>query len=184
MKFKFNSKSNFKFEKKNNLTSLVINLWFQLLLEKFHQYENVALARAAKEKAERDDEERRRQERLSKKREEEKLAAGEPRICEITDEEADKMQQEIDEKVSAGLWDLWTFLAVWRNLSYWKIWAAGIHLNLQKYLFYDKELQTRIQCNTLLCSMFIPVIGFVCRLVAFLQNNFEKFELVLFWCCT
>lgn len=55
----------------------------------------------AKEKEEREDEERRRQERLAKKREEEeKLAAGEPKIRELTDEEADKMQKEIEEKVS------------------------------------------------------------------------------------
>ena len=83
-----------------------------MLLEKFHQYEKVALKRAGKEKEEREDEERRRQERLSKKREEEKLAAGEPKIRELTDEEADKMQKELEEKVN-GNFQRCYFLA-WR----------------------------------------------------------------------
>ena len=70
------------------------------MLDKFHSYEKVALKRAAKEKEERDEEERRRQERLSKRMEEEKMAAGEPKIRELTDEEADKMQKEIDDEVT------------------------------------------------------------------------------------
>ena len=74
----------------------------KLLLEKFGAYEKKALDRAAKEKEERDEEERRRKERKAKKEAEElakENGSGEPKIQEITDEEADKLQKEIDEKV-------------------------------------------------------------------------------------
>jgi hypothetical protein len=73
----------------------------KLLLEKFGAYEKKALDRAAKEKEERDEEEKRRKERKAKKEAEElakENGSGEPKIQEITDEEADKLQKEIDEK--------------------------------------------------------------------------------------
>jgi len=38
--------------------------------------------------------------------EEEKKAGGEPKIRELTDEEADKMQKEIEEQVTDNFWQL------------------------------------------------------------------------------
>lgn len=70
----------------------------------FKKHEAVALAKAASEKAERAEQERRRKERLEKKkREEEKVEEvkldNDSRIVELTDEQAVKLQEEIDSEV-------------------------------------------------------------------------------------
>ena len=63
-----------------------------MLLEKFKKYEKVALERQAKETAEREEADKQRRERLRKKREEEEAS----KIVEINDEEAAKIQAELD----------------------------------------------------------------------------------------
>ncbi|XP_034183768.1 nuclear distribution C, dynein complex regulator [Osmia lignaria lignaria] len=74
----------------------------KLVTSKFKKYEATALAKAASEKAERAEQERRRKERLEKKKreeraEEEKLNS-ESKIVELTDEQAAKLQEEINSK--------------------------------------------------------------------------------------
>ncbi|XP_029040565.2 nuclear migration protein nudC [Osmia bicornis bicornis] len=74
----------------------------KLVTSKFKKYEATALAKAASEKAERAEQERRRKERLEKKKreeraEEEKLNS-ESKIVELTDEQAVKLQEEINSK--------------------------------------------------------------------------------------
>ncbi|XP_012533113.1 nuclear migration protein nudC [Monomorium pharaonis] len=78
----------------------------KLVMSKFKKHEAGALAKAASEKAERAEQERRRKERLEKKRkeeqpEEEKID-NDSRIVELTDEQAVKLQKELDNKKLAN----------------------------------------------------------------------------------
>ncbi|KAK2587777.1 hypothetical protein KPH14_003882 [Odynerus spinipes] len=75
----------------------------KLVTSKFKKYEATALAKAVAEKAERAEQERRRKERLEKKKKEEEKVEEVPmdtdsRIVELTDEQAAKLQEEIDNK--------------------------------------------------------------------------------------
>lgn len=74
----------------------------KLLLSKFKKHEAAALAKAASDIAERAEQERRRKERIEKKKKEEKdeedKIDNDSRIVELTDEQAVKLQEEIDSK--------------------------------------------------------------------------------------
>ncbi|XP_006614617.1 nuclear migration protein nudC [Apis dorsata] len=76
----------------------------KLVTSKFKKHEATALAKAASEKAERAEQEKRRKERLEKKKREEKAEEdkfnSESKIVELTDEQAAKLQEEIDSKKS------------------------------------------------------------------------------------
>lgn len=80
-------------------------MFTQLLLSKFKKHEAAAVAKAASDMAERTEQERRRKERIEKKRKEEKEEEEEDKIesdskiVELTDEQAIKLQEEIDSKV-------------------------------------------------------------------------------------
>lgn len=85
--------------------SLLIKLFcsVQLLHSKFKKHEAAALAKVASEKAEKAEQERRRKERLEKRKKEEQVEEekldNDSKIVELTDEQAVKLQEEIDSKV-------------------------------------------------------------------------------------
>lgn len=72
-------------------------------MSKFKKHEATAVTKAASEKAERAEQERRRKERIEKRKKEEKTKEekfySESKIVELTDEQAVKLQEEIDNKV-------------------------------------------------------------------------------------
>ncbi|EFN83882.1 Nuclear migration protein nudC [Harpegnathos saltator] len=74
----------------------------KLLIGIFKKYEAVAVTKAASDKAERAEQERRRKERLEKKKKEDKVEEekldNDSKIVELTDEQAVKLQEEIDSK--------------------------------------------------------------------------------------
>ncbi|XP_070521156.1 nuclear migration protein nudC isoform X2 [Cardiocondyla obscurior] len=78
----------------------------KLVMSKFKKHEAGALAKAASDKAERVEQERRRKERLEKKKKEEPVEEekidNESRIVELTDEQAVKLQEEIENKKLAN----------------------------------------------------------------------------------
>ena len=75
-----------------------------MILEKYEQYEKIVKKKEAKEKSEKAAEEKRRQERQAKKKLEEelerqKVAGGDEKIKELTEEEAEQLEKEL-KKVS------------------------------------------------------------------------------------
>ena len=70
-----------------------------ILMEKFKKYEKQALDKHNREVAEREEQDRVRKEKLRKKREEEEQAAA--KIMEVDDEEAKRIQAEIEAKKQA-----------------------------------------------------------------------------------
>ncbi|KAJ6640799.1 Nuclear migration protein nudC, partial [Pseudolycoriella hygida] len=77
--------------------------WEKMILSVFREEGSKAKEVAAKKRKEREEAEKRRQEILKKKREQEELENSESAIREITDEEADRLQKEIDEAKKAKL---------------------------------------------------------------------------------
>ncbi|XP_050416104.2 nuclear migration protein nudC [Patella vulgata] len=76
-----------------------------MIMEKFRKYEKQALESQRKLKAEREAEDRKRKERIAKKKaaeEKERNEVSESKVTELTDEEAEKLQKEIDREKEAA----------------------------------------------------------------------------------
>lgn len=71
-----------------------------MLLDKFQKFEDLALGERKKKEKEREEAERKRKERIARKQKEEEAKTPvdtDDRVTELTDEEAAKLQQEIEE---------------------------------------------------------------------------------------
>ncbi|XP_035228582.1 nuclear migration protein nudC-like [Stegodyphus dumicola] len=70
-----------------------------LLLEKFQKYECMALEERKKKEQEKEEAERKRKERIARKQKEQQMELdNDNRVTELTDEEAEKLKKEMDEK--------------------------------------------------------------------------------------
>ncbi|CAO1401167.1 unnamed protein product [Diamesa serratosioi] len=91
---------NFLARKTDFFTGALEGEWEKLLLQTFRAAGKDAIAIASKKRKEKDLAEKKRLETLKKKREEEENAAKKSaQITELTDAEAEKMQQELDDKI-------------------------------------------------------------------------------------
>ncbi|KAK3867091.1 hypothetical protein Pcinc_027405 [Petrolisthes cinctipes] len=67
----------------------------QMVMEKFHKYQTLAFEEHEKKKAQYAEMDRRKQERLKKREMEEQRTASEPKIKELTDDEADQLEKNL-----------------------------------------------------------------------------------------
>lgn len=99
--------------KKKFFLNLIFMFGWQMLMEHFKKYEKIAEKQKEEIKKEREEQERKRKEKIAKRKAEEqaemerlKKEEEEPKIKEITDEEAEKIQKELEKVLSQwGLTD-------------------------------------------------------------------------------